>query len=275
MLVVPSLINRAYILDLAPGRSLLRWLAAQGFRPLLLDWGAPGPAEAGFDLDAYGARAAAAGARARRGGWPGGRCRWSATAWAARWRSGSRRGAPDDVAALVTIGAPWDFASTRGIAGGFRAMIRAEGARARRARCSTASARPSAWCRSRSSRSLFALVNPMQAALKFQKLARLDPDGAGGAALRRARGLAGRRRADAGRRRQGPAGRLADPQRAPRPAAGASSAAPVDPRRVAAPALVFCGAQRHASRRRRSPRRSAALLPRRPQRRGRAPAMSA
>ena len=62
VLVVPSLINRAYILDLAPGRSMLRWLAAQGLRPLLLDWGSPGPAEAGFDLGGYGERTAAAGA---------------------------------------------------------------------------------------------------------------------------------------------------------------------------------------------------------------------
>lgn len=39
VLFVPSLINPPSILDL-PGRSLLRWLAAQGgIRPLLLDWG--------------------------------------------------------------------------------------------------------------------------------------------------------------------------------------------------------------------------------------------
>ena len=55
MLVVPSLINRAYILVLAPGRSALRWLAAQGLRPILMDWGAPGPAEARFGLETYGA----------------------------------------------------------------------------------------------------------------------------------------------------------------------------------------------------------------------------
>jgi polyhydroxyalkanoate synthase len=41
---VPSLINRGYILDLAPGASLLRYLAAEGLRPLLLDWGWPGEA---------------------------------------------------------------------------------------------------------------------------------------------------------------------------------------------------------------------------------------
>src|SRR3546814_5935604 len=37
VLVVPSLINRAYVLDLTAERSLLRWLAAHGLRPLLLD----------------------------------------------------------------------------------------------------------------------------------------------------------------------------------------------------------------------------------------------
>ena len=52
-LFVPSLVNRGYVLDLMPGRSLLRWLAGQGLRPLLVDWGAPGAAEQDFDLDDY------------------------------------------------------------------------------------------------------------------------------------------------------------------------------------------------------------------------------
>ena len=50
VLFVPSLINRAYVLDLMPGRSMLRWLAANGVRPLLLDWGWPGPVERAFTL---------------------------------------------------------------------------------------------------------------------------------------------------------------------------------------------------------------------------------
>ncbi len=50
VLFVPSLINRAYVLDLAPGRSMLRWLAAQGVRPLLLDWGWPEATERRFTL---------------------------------------------------------------------------------------------------------------------------------------------------------------------------------------------------------------------------------
>lgn len=38
---VPSLINPPIILDLAEETSLLRWLAGQGARPLLVDWGDP------------------------------------------------------------------------------------------------------------------------------------------------------------------------------------------------------------------------------------------
>ena len=44
LLVVPSLINRAYVLDLMPneGESLLSFLREGGMRPFLLDWGQPG-----------------------------------------------------------------------------------------------------------------------------------------------------------------------------------------------------------------------------------------
>jgi poly[(R)-3-hydroxyalkanoate] polymerase subunit PhaC len=53
VLVVPSLINRAYILDLAPSQSLLRYLSAQGLRPMLVDWGAPAEEERHFGLSDY------------------------------------------------------------------------------------------------------------------------------------------------------------------------------------------------------------------------------
>lgn len=53
LLVVPSLINRAYILDLSEQRSVMRALAAKGISPFLLDWNAPGPEERTFDLATY------------------------------------------------------------------------------------------------------------------------------------------------------------------------------------------------------------------------------
>ncbi|MGP1282689.1 MAG: alpha/beta fold hydrolase [Parasphingopyxis sp.] len=49
---VPSLINPPTILDLAEDNSLLRWLSGRGVRPLLVDWGAPGPD--GADLTVAG-----------------------------------------------------------------------------------------------------------------------------------------------------------------------------------------------------------------------------
>ncbi len=48
---VPSLINPPFILDLAPGNSLLEWLATQGVRPLLVDWGTPGPEDRDQGID--------------------------------------------------------------------------------------------------------------------------------------------------------------------------------------------------------------------------------
>ena len=52
-LFVPSLVNRYYILDLSRRRGLMRYLAGEGVRPLLLDWGRPGKAEREFGLTDY------------------------------------------------------------------------------------------------------------------------------------------------------------------------------------------------------------------------------
>ncbi len=38
VMLVPSMVNPARILDLMPGRSLVGWLREQGWRPLLVDW---------------------------------------------------------------------------------------------------------------------------------------------------------------------------------------------------------------------------------------------
>ncbi len=53
VLFVPSLINPPFILDLTRRQSLLRWLAKQGHRVLLLDWGTPGAAARDMDIDAH------------------------------------------------------------------------------------------------------------------------------------------------------------------------------------------------------------------------------
>ncbi len=101
---VPSLVNRAYILDLLPGQSMLRWLAEHAVRPLLLDWGAPGLVERTFTLTDYVAgpleRAlAAVGAPVMLAGY----CMGGMLAAAAAQRR------PDRVRALALLATPWDF----------------------------------------------------------------------------------------------------------------------------------------------------------------------
>lgn len=53
ILMLPSLINPAYILDLMPGASLLQHLVQRGMRPCLLDWGAPQARELEFSTADY------------------------------------------------------------------------------------------------------------------------------------------------------------------------------------------------------------------------------
>ncbi len=53
VLVVPSLINRFTILDLQPDHSFIRFLAALGFRPLVVDWDEPTEQEKHFTLGDY------------------------------------------------------------------------------------------------------------------------------------------------------------------------------------------------------------------------------
>ncbi|OWK33429.1 poly-beta-hydroxybutyrate polymerase [Sphingomonas dokdonensis] len=50
VIFVPSLINPPFILDLMSNRSLVRWMAQQGFHVWLLDWGEPQPADRAMDV---------------------------------------------------------------------------------------------------------------------------------------------------------------------------------------------------------------------------------
>lgn len=53
VLVVSSLVNKYYILDLMPGRSYVEYLTAQGFGVYLLDWGVPEDADRTQTLEAH------------------------------------------------------------------------------------------------------------------------------------------------------------------------------------------------------------------------------
>jgi polyhydroxyalkanoate synthase len=112
VLVVPSLINRAYILDLMAEKSLLRWLAGQGLRPLLVDWGHPGDIERRFSFADYIAgrledALEAAGALAGEPMAVMGYCMGGLLALALAARR------PRRVSALALLATPWDFHAER------------------------------------------------------------------------------------------------------------------------------------------------------------------
>ena len=51
VLMVPSLINRHYVLDLTPGKSMVEYLVEQGHDVYVIDWGTPGPEDRYLDFD--------------------------------------------------------------------------------------------------------------------------------------------------------------------------------------------------------------------------------
>ncbi|MEZ5831283.1 MAG: alpha/beta fold hydrolase [Dongiaceae bacterium] len=108
VLVVPSLINRYYILDLEPQSSFLADLAGRGYAPFVVDWDAPGAEEQGFDLTRYiaGRLEGALDAVKREPGGPIiviGYCMGGNLALALALRR------QRDVAALACLATPWDF----------------------------------------------------------------------------------------------------------------------------------------------------------------------
>ena len=53
LLLVMALTNRGYILDLAPGQSLVEFLLKQGYDVFMLDWNPPRPDEKRLRLEDY------------------------------------------------------------------------------------------------------------------------------------------------------------------------------------------------------------------------------
>ncbi len=53
LLIIPPQINKNYVLDLTPDKSLVRYLLKQGFRVFCISWFNPGPAQEHWGLDDY------------------------------------------------------------------------------------------------------------------------------------------------------------------------------------------------------------------------------
>ncbi len=54
LLIVPPVINKFYVMDLAPGRSMAEYLVGQGLQVFMISWRNPDARHAKWDLDTYG-----------------------------------------------------------------------------------------------------------------------------------------------------------------------------------------------------------------------------
>ena len=116
ILVIPSLVNRFEILDIDPNHSFLRFLVAEGFHPLVIDWQEPGEEEKSFALADYTTKRlfpaldfAAQGAK-RNTCHVLGYCMGGVMALALALLKKER------VATLTLLATPWDFAA-KGVGG--------------------------------------------------------------------------------------------------------------------------------------------------------------
>ena len=164
--VVPSLINRFYVLDLLPELSFLRYLAGRGLRPLVIDWGAPGEHESGFALSDYiaGRLETALGVASGLAGAPvgvAGYCMGGLFALALALRR------PGQTACLALLATPWDFhagsaqpARFLGLISDYMPLLGAE----------------QGTLPVDVVQSVFFLLDPFTAERKFRRFAELDPN---------------------------------------------------------------------------------------------------
>lgn len=107
VIMIPSLINRAYILDIGARNSLTRALAKSGLDVYLVDWDAPGEIEQDFAIDDYIDRLESIRdtVAERTGQTPmiTGYCMGGLLALALVARG------PDKIAKLALLATPWDF----------------------------------------------------------------------------------------------------------------------------------------------------------------------
>ncbi len=109
ILLVPSMINRWYVLDLGPGASLVAALVEAGHDVWCLDWGVPGDEDRHLDWEAVTARLqrTVRFVRRRTGGDPVGLLGYCMGGTLAAIHTALH---PEDVAGLVNLAGPIDFA---------------------------------------------------------------------------------------------------------------------------------------------------------------------
>jgi polyhydroxyalkanoate synthase len=107
VLLVPSLINRWYILDLGPGRSFIEWLVGQGHEVLCIDWGTPGGEDRYLTWDDIGGRYL--GRAVRIAAREAGRTHLLGYCLGGTITTAYATAFPDEIATLTALAAPIDF----------------------------------------------------------------------------------------------------------------------------------------------------------------------
>jgi polyhydroxyalkanoate synthase len=168
ILVVPSMINGPEILDILPERSLLRWLADQGFDVYLLEWGnlCDDPALATLDTAMTHRVAGCLDWLKKDSDLPlfgFGYCMGGVLLAAAEILF------PDKFAGLCFVATPWDFSA--GAKGNFAGTVKAWAAEGGLERVAYLEHMPIEWLQM-----LFAGVDPGLVARKFSAFAEMDQE---------------------------------------------------------------------------------------------------
>jgi polyhydroxyalkanoate synthase len=164
VLFVPSLVNRWTVLDLMPGHSMLRWLAAKGAHPMLLDWGEPEPT---FSLTDHIAGRLVRAMEAARSHAADGKIVLAGYCMGGTFATAAAALRPDLISGLALLAAPWDFHA---------------GDVARLHKLSATCAMMEPLLRDIATvpvdwlQTLFALDDPTAVAEKFRRFHRLDPE---------------------------------------------------------------------------------------------------
>jgi polyhydroxyalkanoate synthase len=165
LLLVPSMVNRAYILDLVAERSLLRWLEGQGIVTLLLDWGDPVTDAALVDVENVILKRLMPAARyaAEQSGRP---IHVLGYCMGGTMLAGAAQGLREDIKSMVFLAAPWDFhAGTKALQERIQFWLpAATPLMAERGML------PMDWIQT-----VFASIDPAATAQKFTDFGRLDP----------------------------------------------------------------------------------------------------
>jgi polyhydroxyalkanoate synthase subunit PhaC len=170
LLLVPSMVNKAYILDLMKGRSLLRWLEGQGVNAALLDWGNPVVDNSLQDIDAaiderlIPAIEFMVQQAIKNGGAP---IHVLGYCMGGTLLAGAAKKAEASIRSLIFLAAPWDFH-----AGGQALLNRVKfWAPSAAPMINEKGHLPMDWMQT-----VFASLDPVYAAKKFAKFAAMDAD---------------------------------------------------------------------------------------------------